>query len=216
MSTKCLDDGRVAKGTQIAGDLVGQHLFQAQAEKMPRVAAVRTGGHVASCPRGPARAAVTKRTAIRQAGADGDICIQIAHAIAFIRTLSLGMGIFSLEKLAPAPNRAERIPLNVENRGTRRVDIPAPCPDFICQRFVNSRLGVISGLRVVRQLCQGSDTQKQERGNDTKNLHKVLHKPSTSSAWLAPVQHWRFLGFPFIELSLTAENPRRFDHRPRK
>src|SRR5438105_9180547 len=102
---------------------------------------------------------MTQRAAISQAGANGYVGIQIAYAVALICTLSLGTGELALEQLAPSPDCAERVAIDVEYRRTRRSYIPPAGADLIAQRLVYAGGGVVSGLRVVRHLGESSSPQ---------------------------------------------------------
>ena len=66
---------------------------------MPGITAVRPGYHIATHTGGTARTPVTKRAAIGKTGANAEIGIDIAAAVAVIRTLPLHMREFALEQL---------------------------------------------------------------------------------------------------------------------
>jgi hypothetical protein len=59
---------------------------------------------------------MAQRTTIRQTGTNRIIGIEVAYAIAFIRTLSLRMSELALEDLAPPTDRTKGIPPNDKNR----------------------------------------------------------------------------------------------------
>ena len=74
---------------QVGGDLVGQHLLQSEPEQMRRIAAVGPRRDVAADAGGAARSAVAGGAAVGQPGADGEIDVEVAAAVAGQRPLSL-------------------------------------------------------------------------------------------------------------------------------
>src|SRR5579862_7857657 len=101
--------GEVACGAEVGGDLIREHFFQAEAEKMRSVAAVGTGINVTAGTSRPARTAVASCATVRKSGADGVVGVDVADAVGGRRTLSLEVGEFALEELAPPTHRAEGV-----------------------------------------------------------------------------------------------------------
>ncbi len=126
-------DRVVTNAAQLGGHLVRQHLFQAQAEEVGSVTTVGAGHHVAAGPGRATRTAVAEGATIGQAGADGDVGIDIAGSVTFIGPLSLQTRELALKELAATPDGPERVALDDEDRGIRSHGIAAAGPDLLLQ-----------------------------------------------------------------------------------
>ena len=109
-------DRRSADVAQVGGDLVGEHFLEAEPEEVGRIPAVRTRHDVPARAGCAARPSVTARAAVHEAGADREIRVDVPGAVARDRPLSLIARELSLEELAPAPDRAERVTIDDEDR----------------------------------------------------------------------------------------------------
>jgi hypothetical protein len=96
---------------QISRDFIGEHLLQAEAEEVGRVAALGSGEDVAPESGGSLRSTMTGRAAVGEAGAEGRLELDVADAVADARAVPLGDRELALEELAPALDRPERIAL---------------------------------------------------------------------------------------------------------
>src|SRR5215472_895882 len=98
---------------------------------MRSVAAVRSRHNVAARSGRTPGASMAKCAAIGQARADRKVGVDVAHPVFLVRALSLQMCEFSLEELASAPDRAERIAVDRADRRSRRIHIAATRADLI-------------------------------------------------------------------------------------
>src|SRR6185503_19593642 len=101
--------------TQVAGNLVCQHFLQAQTEQVWRIAAIRSGYHIASrtcCPTWPA---MTRSATIAETSSEAEISVDITEPVVCNRAMSLTTQKLPLEELATAPNGTKRIASN--NKG---------------------------------------------------------------------------------------------------
>src|SRR2546427_7801447 len=98
---------------------------------MSRVAAIWTRHHVAARARRSSGPPVAKRATVRQAGADPNVVVDVAHAVFLVRSLPLQTSELALKQLPSAPDRAEWITIDDVYRRARRHDIAAPRSDFI-------------------------------------------------------------------------------------
>ena len=78
---RCELERLTADAAQVPGDLVGEHLDQAEPEEVGRVAAVRAGEHVAADAGRSAWPAVARSAAVGEAGAEGSLGLDVADAI---------------------------------------------------------------------------------------------------------------------------------------
>jgi len=86
---------------------------------------------------------MAQRTTIRQTGTDRIIRIEVAYAIAFVRTLSLRVSKLALEDLASPTDRTKGIAPNDKNRRVRSQHIAASGASFTLQRLGDPCLGGI-------------------------------------------------------------------------
>ncbi len=107
-------DGVGADGAQVGRDLVGEHLFQAEAEEVRGVAAVGASDNVAAGAGGAARASVAGGTTVGQPGAEGEVLVDVTKAVVEERPLPLRPHELALENLPPTPDGAERVTVNDE------------------------------------------------------------------------------------------------------
>ncbi len=164
-------DGAVADLAQARGDLVGQHLLQAEAEQVRRVAAVGPRHDVSSAARRAARAAVASGAAVREAGADRDRRVDVAAAVVHGRPLLLQTRELSLEELAPPPDRAIGI-AGDQKRGRVGCHPVSPAgADLFGDRLVNAvlrqvrRLGPVDHLPPRRRRSgEGPDEEEAQEG----------------------------------------------------
>src|SRR6267378_728809 len=145
---------------------------------MPSVAAVGTGHYVATRSRRSPRAPMTQRATVGQSRADGDVAIDVAHAVLLVRALPLQTGEFSLEELTSPAHRPERIAVDDVHRRSRRIHIAPPRADFIQQRLVNSGFRGVGRLCVVDHLCLRHCSNQQPCRTD-----KVENSPLKSHTY---------------------------------
>src|SRR5262249_1489416 len=126
-------DGLTPNCAQVGGDLVRQHLLQPESEQMRRVAAIRSGRHVAAEAGRAARPAVAGGATIGQPGADGEVRFDITYRIPRERPLALTPQELSLEDLTAATNGAKRISRDNERRRVWRHPIATPGADLLAQ-----------------------------------------------------------------------------------
>src|SRR5262249_24733849 len=138
-----LVDGLLANSSQIASDLIGQHLPKPKPEEVRRIAAVRPCGDIATYARRPPWASMTHRTTVRQTSANRIVNFNITCAVAFVRPLALYASKLALKELASAPNRTKWIAVNDEDGRARSVRIAAPSANFILQRLGDTGLSGI-------------------------------------------------------------------------
>src|SRR5258705_165404 len=75
--------------------------------------------------------------------------VDVAVAVAIVRTLALLACELTLEKLAPAADGAERVAVDDEQRRVERHNVAAARADFVDVRLVDPRLGSAGGLGVI-------------------------------------------------------------------
>ena len=128
----CAAPGRApagADGAQVGRDLVGEHLLQAEAEQVRRVAAVGPRDDVAAESRRAARPAVAAGAAVDQPGADGAFGLDVADAVVRARAEALRQRELALEELPAAPDRAGRIARDDEDATSpASATLPTPAP----------------------------------------------------------------------------------------
>jgi hypothetical protein len=98
--------------------------------------------------------------AIGKPGADTTDSVDVAVAVAIVRALALLACELTLEKLAPAANRAEWVTVDDEQRRVESHDVAAARADFVGVRLVDPRLGGAGGLGVINQLCKSTGGTK--------------------------------------------------------
>ena len=156
-------DGRAPDQAEIARDLVGQHLLKPQPEQVRRVTAVRPGEHVAAKPRRSPRTSVAAGAAVRQAGTQGAIHVEITDSVLRARSQALLHRELSLEQLAPPADRAKGVALDEIQRRSGCHDVAAPRSFLFPKRFVDPLPGVVRGLRLVGELGLGHDSAEQQQ-----------------------------------------------------
>src|ERR1051326_7967321 len=177
-----LGDGKIASAAQIGGNFIGEHFFQTEAEQVGRVPAIGPCHDVAASTRGSARTAVTRCPTVAETSANGDVRIDVANPVAFVRPLPLRVGKLALEDLAPPSNGAERIAVNDVDRRTGRKHISPPRPDLVSQRLVDPRLGGVWSLRVVDQLSlQRRDADHKSKNGASSDSYIDSHRSSSLS-----------------------------------
>src|SRR5689334_9871256 len=102
-------NGPLANAAEIGSDLVGQHFFQPQPEKVRGIAAVRPCHHVASKACRPSWASMACRTTIRETSTNGTVDIEVTCAVAFSRALPYRTSEFALKELPAPANRTKRV-----------------------------------------------------------------------------------------------------------
>ena len=167
-ASRGLRDGRLTDRPKLRGDLVGEHLLQAQAEQVRRVAAVGARGDVAAEPRGAARPSVARGAAVGKPRADCQIDVDVAGAVARHRPLSLEPRELPLKQLPAPADGAERV---VGDDVARRVRIAAPRAVANLagipadERPGNAFVGGVGRLVPVDQLaCQPGRRRQREHG----------------------------------------------------
>src|SRR4051812_31938633 len=100
--TLCPANGSTPDIAQVSSDLVAQHLAQPETEQVGSIPAVRTSCYISPCSGRAPRTTVAGCTAVGQTGADREIGVDVADAIALTGPLSLHSGELALENLAPA------------------------------------------------------------------------------------------------------------------
>jgi hypothetical protein len=105
---------------------------------------------------------MARGAAVGETGADGEVGVHIARAIADARSLALGPGELPLEELSPATDRAERIASKYEEGGAWSHDVAAPGTDLLCERLADPFVEDVGRLRAVDELGVrwGSDEQR--------------------------------------------------------
>ena len=101
-------DRPLAHRAQVGRDLVGQHLLEAETEEVRSVAAVGSRDDVAAEAGRAARPAVAGGAAVGEAGADGQVGVDVPGAVADQRPLPLDARELALEELAAAADRPGR------------------------------------------------------------------------------------------------------------
>src|SRR5215467_13132210 len=142
------------------------------------IPAVRASGHIAARPTRSARTPVTTGTAVRQAGADRDIGIDVSDAVSDSRSDALRLRKLPLEQLPSAPNRAKRISIDVVQRGVRYHHVAPACPDLVGQRLVDAGASGIRRLRVIDQLRLGGEPDQKRASGECQKLAQILHTTS--------------------------------------
>src|SRR3989338_2764787 len=148
-------------------DLVGKHLDQSESEQVRRVSAIRPGCHFAACSGRAPGQSVTRRAAIREAGAKRRVFVDVPGRVsADPRSLSLVKREFPLEELPAAADRARRIPFYQVNRRPRRKFVTATRTDLLGQGFPD-RAAWHMGCRLsnIRQL--GTRLGTRQGANET-------------------------------------------------
>src|SRR4249920_3079100 len=97
------------------------------------IPAVGSGYDVAADSRRSARPPMTERTAVGQPRPNGQITINVADAIVFIRALPLGMRELALKQLPAPANGPVRIMRNHAHRRPGRGHVSPSSPNFILQ-----------------------------------------------------------------------------------
>src|SRR6266404_3065285 len=98
---------------------------------MSRIAAIWPRHHVAARARRSPGPPVAKRATVRQAGANRNVIVDVAHAVFLVRSLPLQTSEFALKQLSSAPDRTERIAIDDVHRRARRHHIPAAGSDLV-------------------------------------------------------------------------------------
>src|SRR5262249_62038389 len=101
-----------------------------------------------------ARASVTGGATVREAGADGEVRVDVARAVAEVRPLPLRASEFALKELASSADRAERIALDDERRRIGRHHVASPAADLIGKRFGDAGVGQVGRSGLVNQLSE--------------------------------------------------------------
>ena len=102
-------DRPASRLAQVRGDLVGEHLDQAEAEEMGSIPAVGKRHHVSSVTCRAARATVARRAAVREPGAERAHGRDVAGRVEVdARTLALGGRELALEELTAADGWSAR------------------------------------------------------------------------------------------------------------
>ena len=172
-------DGVRADGAEVGGDLVGQHLLEAEAEQVRSVAAVRPRDDVAAEAGRAARPAVAGRAAVGQPGADGLVHLDVSRAVAAQRSVALEARELALEDLAAAPDRARGIARDdVEGRVWRH-HVAAARADLLLVRLRDALVGGIRRQCAVRKL--GEQGHGDHRGKP--DAPDRTHSASSGSAF---------------------------------
>ncbi len=118
---------------------------------MGRVAAIRTGHHVAASSRRPTWTTMTAGAAIHETGAQRRIVLNVSQRIIVNpRSETLIEGELALKQLAAAPHRARRIARDQIERRSWGKNITLAGADLLLQRFRDGAAGhVRSGLRLL-------------------------------------------------------------------
>ena len=167
-----------ADGAQLGGDLVGEHLLQAQAEQVGRVAAVGAGEGVAAVAGRAARATVAPGAGIGETGADVRIGGDVARALVVPQPLA--QQELALKDLPPAPDRAEGIAADDVQRRAGGDDVTAPRADLAGEGLVDPFVDEVRRLKDVAQL-RVRDTGEGGEASDDRRCAQAEEKVDAGS-----------------------------------